>query len=69
MTKERVNIAVLKDGQLLGYVKSISYKQGTFKIIANKAEARKYASLDAVQGDIDFLTSISGMQGFIFIYN
>ena len=51
-----------------GYIKSISYQTGKFKITKDKANAKGYTNLDKLQGDIDLLTKYHNCMGYIFMY-
>lgn len=62
------SIIAVKNGVRVGYVKSISYKNSTFKLTNDYKQARKFKSEDAVQGEIDKLTAMGYEQGYIFIY-
>jgi len=69
MGKEKSYIIASLWGVPQGYIKSVSYKNGTFKITKEKIDAKGYVSLDKLQGDIDFLTKHHNHMGYIFIYD
>ena len=68
-SKEKSHIIVMNQGQPRGYVKSISYTNGTFKMCQYKQNAKGYTTLDKIQGDIDFLTKHYFEKGYIFLYD
>ena len=69
MAKERAHIIAMRNGVQVGYVKSVSYRNNKFQLTNDKSQAKGYASLDTIQGEIDTLTKIGYSQGFIFIYD
>ena len=69
MAKEKSHIIVTLQGKPIGYVKSVSYKNVTFKLVNYKQNAKGYATLDRIQGDIDFLTLHNYDKGYIFLYD
>lgn len=44
-----------KRGQV-GYIKSISYKNHTFKVTSTKYDAKAYSSIEKVHSELDFLS-------------
>ena len=68
MAKERAHIIAMKNGVPVGYIKSVSYRNNKFQLTNNKLEAKGYASLDALHGEIDALTRMGYAQGFVFVY-
>lgn len=69
MAKEKSHIIVTLQGKPIGYVKSISYKCGTFKMSNYKQNAKGYTTFDRIRDDIDFLTKFNSDKGYVFIYN
>ena len=69
MAKEKAHIVAMKNGVPNGYVKSVSYTKGTFKLTQDKADAKGYTTQIAIQTEIDFLTRIGYSLGYVFIYN
>lgn len=65
----KLHITVYQNGQFKGYIKSVSYSQGRFTLTQDIKDAKGYVTLNNVQGEIDFLTSISYAYGYIFGYN
>lgn len=55
--KEKVFIGVYKFGVFQGYIKSISYKNRTYKINPTKEGSKGYSTNVKVMHDIDFLTT------------
>lgn len=69
MGKEKVRIIAMLNGVPQGYVKSVSYTKGTFKLTQSKANAKTFATLDGVQNEIDTLARISYGSGYVFMYD
>lgn len=65
--KNKMNIIVTKEGLTVGYIKSISETNETFKVVENKEDAKDYTNEDKIHSDIDVLTRISSE--YIFLYN
>lgn len=55
-------------GQTEGFIKSVSYKNQTFKLTTNANEAKTYISDDKIQGEIDDLTLYS-RGNYVFLIN
>lgn len=68
MAKEKSFILAVKNGCPMGYIKSISYTNRTFKLTDEKYDAKGYVGIDKLMSDIDFLASID-TNGFGFMYN
>ena len=64
---KKVNIIAVKNGQIVGYIKSISVKTGKFSITTDKQYAKGYTSKDAVHYDIDFLAK-HNTSNYMFVY-
>ena len=47
-------------GQCLGFIKSVSYTNQSFKLTQNACEAKIYSSYDRIYAEIDDLTFYSG---------
>lgn len=62
-------IIVYKNGACVGYLKSMSSKDGSFKVTQDAGNAKGYYSIDTIQGDIDFLSSFNFEKGYAFAYN
>ena len=63
---DKIRIIVYRNRIPMGYVKSVSYKNGTFKVTQNKMEAKRYSSQARAQSDIDSI-AVNGLnQGCIF---
>jgi hypothetical protein len=69
MAKERAHIIAMYQGIPKGYVKSVSYTAKKFVLTDNKMLAKGYVTHDAIQKEIDFLTSIGYAYGYVFIYD
>lgn len=69
MAKEKAHIIAMKNGVPVGYVKSISYANRSFKMTQNKADAKGYVTQSVIQRDIDELTKIGYAYGYVFIYD
>lgn len=69
MDTKKTHIIAMLNGVPQGYIKSVSYKNGKFKLIQNKYNAKGYTKLDILQSDIDFLTKYNNHKGYIFIYD
>ena len=69
MARNKVHITAYQNGQFRGYIKSVSYAQGRFTLTQDIKDAKGYVTLDNVQGEIDFLTSVGYAYGYIFGYN
>ena len=69
MAKEKVYIVDMFNGVPLGYIKSVSYTKGNYKLTQNKADAKGYTTQYAVQNEIDALAKIAGHTGHVFIYD
>lgn len=67
--KERSYIVVMQNNVPIGYVKSVSYVNGTFKITKNKCDAKGYTKLDKLQGDIDTCAVYALNNGMMLIYD
>ena len=63
---DKTRILVYKNGIPVGYVKSVSYKNGTFTIISDKMKAKTYSSVDYAQRDIDTIVYTGLQQGYMF---
>ena len=63
----RFVLVVVMPTQERAYVKSVSYKNGTFKYVKTKKAAKTYKSVDYVTYDIDALAHYV-MQGYNFYY-
>ena len=63
-----MNIIVIDSKGNKNFIKSISYKQHTFKICSNICDAKKYKSIYKVQSDLDFLSEFIEF-GYNFYYN
>lgn len=63
-------IKAIRNGQFVGYVKSVSYSRGTFTLTKdiNEAKTKGYTSEDAIHREIDILTRMGAREGFIFVY-
>lgn len=55
-------------GQTEGFIKSVSYKNQTFKLTTDVNEAKMYTSADKIQGEIDDLTLYS-RGNYVFLIN
>lgn len=49
-------IVAYQNGVRVGYVKSVSYKNGNFKLTQDKAFAKGYSSNDRLMYDIDAIS-------------
>lgn len=63
-----MNIIVIDSNGNKNFIKSISYKQHTFKTCSNICDAKKYKSIYKVQSDLDFLSEFIEF-GYNFYYN
>lgn len=66
--KTKFNIIAVKNGVRIGYISKVLYKHSNFCLTTEKSKAKGYTSLDVIQGDIDFLSTIGYPMGIIFIY-
>lgn len=64
---DKMFIHVYRNGNFIGYVSSVSYKSGSFKVAKDKLLAKSYAKLDTAIRDVDAIT-VWGMQnGYAFM--
>ena len=65
----KVMIVAVKNGVPQGYVKSVSYTKGSFKLSQDRLGAKRYTE-DQAQCEIDTLMRWSMEQnlGYVFIY-
>ena len=70
MAKEKTFIKVYKGAQLMGYIKSVSYKNRTFKTVPTPYDKPKsYTTYDAIMGDIDVMTTPKTVaEGITFVW-
>lgn len=68
MSRQKMHIVAVCNGVRKGYIKSVSYSRGKFTLTENILDAKGYTSQDVLQGELDFLTSIGYMFGYVFIY-
>lgn len=69
MAKEKSHIIAMQNGVAKGYIKSVSYANKKFTLTQNKMDAKGYATNASIQRDIDELTKIGFVYGYVFIYD
>ena len=68
MGSKSLHVAVLQLNNLKGYVKSVSYKNNTYRITGNIEDAKSYSSSERAMYDIDTITTPQAIaQGYTFI--
>lgn len=65
--KDKLRILIYKNRVPVGYVKSVSYKNGSFTMTKDKSQAKKYSTQDRVQYDIDVIAFNGLNQGCVFL--
>ena len=60
-------IIAYQNGRPVGYVKSVSYKKGTFTLTQDKAFAKTYSRDEKIMGDIDIISFEGLKNGMSFI--
>lgn len=70
MAKEKVYIGVYKGASFVGYIKSVSYKNRTYKTVPTKLQNPKgYTTQDKLMGDIDTITTPETVaKGITFVW-
>lgn len=63
---DKMRIVVYKNGVPVGYVKSVSYKNGTFTSTQDKMFAKTYSKQEKIMGDIDTIAFIGQQNGYAF---
>lgn len=66
--RRKIKITVYKNGVKVGYIRSVSYMRQKYFTTPDKSKAKSYDSEDYVMGEIDFLTRLGFMDGFVFGY-
>lgn len=66
-TKFKHNIVAVQNGTPLGYIKSVSYSNGTFELTQNKLDAKGYTSEEFINKELKSLSDIGTKLGFQFI--
>ena len=54
-----MHIKVWKDGNFMGYIQSVSYTKGSYKVTGSISKAKTYRSEVSVRSDIEFCTRVS----------
>lgn len=68
MTKGKYIVKAARNGVFAGYLKSVSYTNGTFTTTQDKQKAKKFTSHERLEGDIDFCTGVGFADGYVFGY-
>lgn len=63
-----MHINVWKNGVCVGYIQSVSYTKGTYKVTKDVSRAKTYRSETSVMSDIEFCTRVS-TDFPVFTYN
>lgn len=63
----KMRLVAYQNGKPVGYVKSISYKKGTFTITQDKAFAKTYSKQEKIMGDIDVIAYVGMQRGMVFV--
>ena len=63
----KMYILVMQNAQPLGYIKSISFLNGTYTITYNKRSAKSYNGRAAVEKDLRALAAMPTEMGISFI--
>ncbi len=68
MGSKSLHVAVLQLNNLKWYIKSVSYKNNTYKVTNNIEDAKSYSSSERAMYDIDAVTTPQVItQGYTFI--
>lgn len=62
----KMRIVAYKGGVPVGYVKSVSYKNGTFTLTQDKMFAKTYSKQEKIMSDIDTIAYQGQQKGFVF---
>lgn len=63
---DKLKIIAYKNRVPVGYVKSVSYKNGTFTLTQDKMFAKTYSNQDKAFYDIDTIANYGLSEGYIF---
>ena len=63
----KMRIVAYQNRNPVGYVKSISYKNGTFTLTQDKAFAKTYSKQEKIMGDIDAIAYVGMQRGMVFV--
>jgi len=66
--RDKIRAIAIKNSNPVGFIKAVSYKDGTFKTTQNIKFAKGYDNEDEVHKEIDFLTKHNQTKGYVFIY-
>lgn len=62
----KLRIYAFKNGINIGFVKSVSYKTGTYKLTKDKMFAKTYSSHDKASSDVDVIAYCGISNGVVF---
>lgn len=63
---DKLRVIAIQNKIPVGYIKSVSYKKGTFTLTKDKMFAKTYSSQDRAMKDIDAVAHAGLNQGYIF---
>ena len=63
---DKIRIVAFQGGLLMGYVKSVSYKNGTYVLTKDRMQAKTYAKQESAMKDMDAIAYAGQMSRIMF---